>query len=172
MEGRPGGRPESRPRRVQQAGSGRWRADTQVRAAAGYEYVSSNGVIFLGAMPSAPSHSLFPCPHAPPSPADRPALLHRNISRGPGESTKNPSADHSTAACSIWTLPTDSVRLSATEPGFRFDPTDEELVVHYLKKKAAIIAFTSSIRGSYLCACLEATFGEQEWYSSPRDHKY
>ncbi|GJN11340.1 hypothetical protein PR202_ga29523 [Eleusine coracana subsp. coracana] len=64
-------------------------------------------------------------------------------------------------------------------PGFRFHPTDEELVVHYLKKKAASMPLpspssprstsTSSTPGS----SLKANFGEHEWYFfSPRDRKY
>ncbi|KAF2303394.1 hypothetical protein GH714_017808 [Hevea brasiliensis] len=57
-------------------------------------------------------------------------------------------------------------------PGFRFHPTDEELVVHYLKKKALQLLFPlpSSLR---LISTSKATFGEQEWYFfSPRDRKY
>nr|GLL47064.1 NAC transcription factor 56-like [Ipomoea trifida] len=51
-------------------------------------------------------------------------------------------------------------------PGFRFHPTDEELVVHYLKKKVASATLPVAI-------IAEATFGEQEWYFfSPRDRKY
>ncbi|CAA0808488.1 NAC transcription factor 25 [Striga hermonthica] len=51
-------------------------------------------------------------------------------------------------------------------PGFRFHPTDEELVVHYLKKKAAAAPLPVAI-------IAEAIFGEQEWYFfSPRDRKY
>ncbi|KAE8700506.1 NAC transcription factor NAM-A1 [Hibiscus syriacus] len=51
---------------------------------------------------------------------------------------------------------------SQLPPGFRFHPTDEELVLHYLKKKGCLY---SSAR--------KATFGDQEWYFfSPRDRKY
>ncbi|XP_010533896.1 PREDICTED: NAC transcription factor 25 isoform X2 [Tarenaya hassleriana] len=65
-------------------------------------------------------------------------------------------------------------------PGFRFHPTDEELVVHYLKKKVASIPLPVSIIAEvdlykfdpWELPC-KATFGEQEWYFfSPRDRKY
>ncbi|XP_058081987.1 NAC transcription factor 56-like [Magnolia sinica] len=65
-------------------------------------------------------------------------------------------------------------------PGFRFHPTDEELVVHYLKKKAAsaplpvtIIAEVDLYKFDPWELPDKATFGEQEWYFfSPRDRKY
>ncbi|KAJ8761580.1 hypothetical protein K2173_004356 [Erythroxylum novogranatense] len=65
-------------------------------------------------------------------------------------------------------------------PGFRFHPTDEELVVHYLKKKAAsaplpvtIIAEVDLYKYDPWELPNKATFGEQEWYFfSPRDRKY
>ncbi|KAL6199209.1 hypothetical protein ACLB2K_028995 [Fragaria x ananassa] len=65
-------------------------------------------------------------------------------------------------------------------PGFRFHPTDEELVVHYLKKKAssaplpvAIIAEVDLYKFDPWQLPEKATFGEQEWYFfSPRDRKY
>ncbi|KAJ8764658.1 hypothetical protein K2173_007745 [Erythroxylum novogranatense] len=65
-------------------------------------------------------------------------------------------------------------------PGFRFHPTDEELVVHYLKKKAtsaalpvAIIADVDLYKFDPWELPAKATFGEQEWYFfSPRDRKY
>ncbi|WCJ26985.1 NAC domain containing protein 25 [Euphorbia peplus] len=65
-------------------------------------------------------------------------------------------------------------------PGFRFHPTDEELVVHYLKKKAAsaplpvtIIAEVDLYKFDPWELPSKATFGEQEWYFfSPRDRKY
>ncbi|XP_027340575.1 NAC transcription factor 56-like [Abrus precatorius] len=65
-------------------------------------------------------------------------------------------------------------------PGFRFHPTDEELVVHYLKKKAAsaplpvaIIAEVDLYKFDPWELPAKATFGEQEWYFfSPRDRKY
>ncbi|CAI9754992.1 unnamed protein product [Fraxinus pennsylvanica] len=64
--------------------------------------------------------------------------------------------------------------------GFRFHPTDEELVVHYLKKKAAadplpvsIIAEVDLYKFDPWELPPKATFGEQEWYFfSPRDRKY
>lgn len=65
-------------------------------------------------------------------------------------------------------------------PGFRFHPTDEELVVHYLKKKAssaplpvAIIADVDLYKFDPWELPAKATFGEQEWYFfSPRERKY
>ncbi|KAG8637119.1 hypothetical protein MANES_15G084700v8 [Manihot esculenta] len=65
-------------------------------------------------------------------------------------------------------------------PGFRFHPTDEELVVHYLKKKAAsaplpvpIVAEVDLYKFDPWELPAKATFGEQEWYFfSPRDRKY
>ncbi|KAK8648465.1 hypothetical protein V6N13_129217 [Hibiscus sabdariffa] len=65
-------------------------------------------------------------------------------------------------------------------PGFRFHPTDEELVVHYLKKKVssaplpvAIIAEVDLYKFDPWELPAKATFGEQEWYFfSPRDRKY
>ncbi|KAI4979785.1 hypothetical protein ZWY2020_016538 [Hordeum vulgare] len=65
-------------------------------------------------------------------------------------------------------------------PGFRFHPTDEELVVHYLKKKAAkaplpvtIIAEVDLYKFDPWELPEKATFGEHEWYFfSPRDRKY
>ncbi|KAG7625353.1 NAC transcription factor 56 [Arabidopsis thaliana] len=65
-------------------------------------------------------------------------------------------------------------------PGFRFHPTDEELVVHYLKRKAAsaplpvaIIAEVDLYKFDPWELPAKASFGEQEWYFfSPRDRKY
>ncbi|KAI4388307.1 hypothetical protein MLD38_000649 [Melastoma candidum] len=65
-------------------------------------------------------------------------------------------------------------------PGFRFHPTDEELVVHYLKKKASasplpvsIIAEVDIYKFDPWELPAKATYGEQEWYFfSPRDRKY
>ncbi|CAL0333769.1 unnamed protein product [Lupinus luteus] len=65
-------------------------------------------------------------------------------------------------------------------PGFRFHPTDEELVVHYLKKKvssdplpASIIADVDLYKFDPWELPAKASFGEQEWYFfSPRDRKY
>ncbi|KAF3778254.1 NAC transcription factor 56 [Nymphaea thermarum] len=65
-------------------------------------------------------------------------------------------------------------------PGFRFHPTDEELVVHYLKRKASsaplpvtIIAEVDLYKFDPWELPGKATFGEQEWYFfSPRDRKY
>ncbi|XP_021740524.1 NAC transcription factor 25-like [Chenopodium quinoa] len=65
-------------------------------------------------------------------------------------------------------------------PGFRFHPTDEELIVHYLKRKAsssplpvAIIAEVDLYKFDPWELPSKAIFGEQEWYFfSPRDRKY
>jgi len=65
-------------------------------------------------------------------------------------------------------------------PGFRFHPTDEELVVHYLKKKTvsaplpvAIIAEIDLYKFDPWELPAKATFGELEWYFfTPRDRKY
>ncbi|KAF7822752.1 NAC transcription factor 56-like [Senna tora] len=65
-------------------------------------------------------------------------------------------------------------------PGFRFHPTDEELVVHYLKKKVssaplpvAIMAEVDLYKFDPWELPAKAAFGEQEWYFfSPRDRKY
>ncbi|MQL80117.1 hypothetical protein Taro_012566 [Colocasia esculenta] len=65
-------------------------------------------------------------------------------------------------------------------PGFRFHPTDEELVVHYLRKKAAsaplpvaIIADVDLYKFDPWELPGKASFGAEEWYFfSPRDRKY
>ncbi|KAJ8646620.1 hypothetical protein MRB53_008368 [Persea americana] len=65
-------------------------------------------------------------------------------------------------------------------PGFRFHPTDEELILHYLRKKAAstpcpvsIIAEVDIYKFNPWDLPAKAAFGEKEWYFfSPRDRKY
>lgn len=65
-------------------------------------------------------------------------------------------------------------------PGFRFYPSDEELVVHYLCRKAAAQPFAVAIIGEVDLYKFDpwdlpekALFGEKEWYFfSPRDRKY
>nr|AHC54052.1 transcriptional factor NAC11 [Ammopiptanthus mongolicus] len=65
-------------------------------------------------------------------------------------------------------------------PGFRFHPTDEELIHHYLMKKVASIPLPVSIIAEVDIYKLDpwelpakAAFGEKEWYFfSPRDRKY
>ncbi|KAL1195286.1 NAC domain-containing protein 18 [Cardamine amara subsp. amara] len=65
-------------------------------------------------------------------------------------------------------------------PGFRFHPTDEELVVHYLKRKTdsvplpvAIITDVDLYKFDPWELPAKSSFGEQEWYFfSPRDRKY
>ncbi|XP_010268760.1 PREDICTED: NAC domain-containing protein 72-like [Nelumbo nucifera] len=68
----------------------------------------------------------------------------------------------------------------ALPPGFRFYPTDEELLVHYLCRKVAGHHFSLDIIGEIDLYKFDpwflpskATFGEKEWYFfSPRDRKY
>ncbi|OAY64137.1 NAC domain-containing protein 68 [Ananas comosus] len=65
-------------------------------------------------------------------------------------------------------------------PGFRFHPTDEELVVHYLCRKAAyerlpvpIIAEVDLYKYDPWELPEKALFGQREWYFfTPRDRKY
>ncbi|KAF5725697.1 putative transcription factor [Tripterygium wilfordii] len=65
-------------------------------------------------------------------------------------------------------------------PGFRFHPTDEELILHYLRKKIASTTFPVSIIADVDIYKFDpwdlpamAAFGEKEWYFfSPRDRKY
>ncbi|KAF6154513.1 hypothetical protein GIB67_028405 [Kingdonia uniflora] len=67
-------------------------------------------------------------------------------------------------------------------PGFRFHPTDEELIVHYLRNKTSSVPLpvTNSIIAEIDLYKFDpwelpdkAAFGEQEWYFfSPRDRKY
>nr|AGO14650.1 NAC transcription factor [Glycine max] len=65
-------------------------------------------------------------------------------------------------------------------PGFRFHPTDEELVLHYLCRKCAsqpiavpIIAEIDLYKYDPWDLPGLATYGEKEWYFfSPRDRKY
>ncbi|KAG6526648.1 NAC domain-containing protein 67-like [Zingiber officinale] len=65
-------------------------------------------------------------------------------------------------------------------PGFRFHPTDEELVVHYLCRKTAsqrlpvpIIAEVDLYKFDPWELPEKALFGQREWYFfTPRDRKY
>lgn len=65
-------------------------------------------------------------------------------------------------------------------PGFRFHPTDEELITHYLSPKVADTGFTSlAVVDVDLNKCepwdlpAKASMGEKEWYFfSMRDRKY
>ncbi|XP_054800065.1 NAC domain-containing protein 1-like [Prosopis cineraria] len=65
-------------------------------------------------------------------------------------------------------------------PGFRFHPTDEELVLHYLSKKVASLPLPVSIIAEVDIYKFDpwdlpekAAFGDKEWYFfSPRDRKY
>ncbi|PSS14401.1 NAC transcription factor [Actinidia chinensis var. chinensis] len=65
-------------------------------------------------------------------------------------------------------------------PGFRFHPSDEELIIHYLLNKvnwrllpASIIAEIELYNYNPWELPKKALFGEHEWYFfSPRDRKY
>ncbi|KAG5114690.1 hypothetical protein JHK82_037959 [Glycine max] len=65
-------------------------------------------------------------------------------------------------------------------PGFRFHPSDEELIVHYLQNKissrplpASIIAEINLYKYNPWELPNKSLFGEEEWYFfSPRDRKY
>ncbi|XP_030508554.2 NAC domain-containing protein 2 [Cannabis sativa] len=65
-------------------------------------------------------------------------------------------------------------------PGFRFHPTDEELILHYLRKRinstplpVSIIAEVDIYKFDPWQLPEKALFGEKEWYFfSPRDRKY
>ncbi|KAK8520135.1 hypothetical protein V6N13_031400 [Hibiscus sabdariffa] len=69
---------------------------------------------------------------------------------------------------------------SSLPPGFRFHPTDEELILHYLMKKLSSSPFPVSIIADVDIYKFDpwdlpdkAVFGEKEWYFfSPRDRKY
>ncbi|KAE8681071.1 NAC domain-containing protein 55 [Hibiscus syriacus] len=75
---------------------------------------------------------------------------------------------------------TDPLGQLSLPPGFRFYPTDEELLVQYLCRKVAGHHFSLQIIGEIdLCKFdpwvlpSKALFGEKEWYFfSPRDRKY
>ncbi|RLN40854.1 NAC domain-containing protein 72-like [Panicum miliaceum] len=65
-------------------------------------------------------------------------------------------------------------------PGFRFHPTDEELILHYLSNRAAnagcpvdIIADVDIYKFDPWDLPSRAAYGDKEWYFfSPRDRKY
>ncbi|XVE59805.1 hypothetical protein DITRI_Ditri05aG0076400 [Diplodiscus trichospermus] len=65
-------------------------------------------------------------------------------------------------------------------PGFRFHPSDEELIIHYLRNKvtsrprpASVIAEVDLYQYNPWELPKKALFGEDEWYFfSPRDRKY
>ncbi|KAF7804471.1 NAC transcription factor 29-like [Senna tora] len=65
-------------------------------------------------------------------------------------------------------------------PGFRFHPSDEELIVHYLRKKvtscplpASVIAEIDLYKYNPWELPSKALFGEEEWFFfTPRDRKY
>ncbi|XP_039013432.1 NAC domain-containing protein 2-like [Hibiscus syriacus] len=74
--------------------------------------------------------------------------------------------------------PGNSSEIILLPPGFRFHPSDEELIVHYLKNKVTSRPLPASIIAEidlykYNPWELPALFGEDEWYFfSPRDRKY
>ncbi|KAM0947983.1 putative transcription factor NAM family [Dioscorea sansibarensis] len=66
-------------------------------------------------------------------------------------------------------------------PGFRFHPTDEELILHYLRRRAGaaesspvpLIADVDIYKFNPWDLPSKAKFGEREWYFfTPRDRKY
>ncbi|XP_054812708.1 NAC domain-containing protein 72-like [Prosopis cineraria] len=75
---------------------------------------------------------------------------------------------------------TDPLAQLSLPPGFRFYPTDEELLVQYLCRKVAGHHFSPQIIGDIDLYKFDpwvlpskAIFGEKEWYFfSPRDRKY
>ncbi|XP_075478304.1 NAC domain-containing protein JA2L-like [Primulina tabacum] len=75
---------------------------------------------------------------------------------------------------------TDPLSQLTLPPGFRFYPTDEELLVQYLCRKVAGHQFSLQIIGDIDLYKFDpwdlpskAVFGEKEWYFfSPRDRKY
>ncbi|XP_030550956.1 NAC domain-containing protein 72 isoform X2 [Rhodamnia argentea] len=75
---------------------------------------------------------------------------------------------------------TDPLAQLSLPPGFRFYPTDEELLVQYLCRKVAGHQFNLQIIGEIDLYKFDpwdlpskAIFGEKEWYFfSPRDRKY
>ncbi|KAK9268807.1 hypothetical protein L1049_000571 [Liquidambar formosana] len=75
---------------------------------------------------------------------------------------------------------TDALSQLSLPPGFRFYPTDEELLVQYLCRKVAGHHFSLQIIGEIDLYKFDpwvlpskAIFGEKEWYFfSPRDRKY
>ncbi|XP_030469227.1 NAC domain-containing protein 72 [Syzygium oleosum] len=77
-------------------------------------------------------------------------------------------------------LATDPLSQLSLPPGFRFYPTDEELLVQYLCRKVAGHHFDLEIIGEIDLYKFDpwvlpskAIFGEKEWYFfSPRDRKY
>ncbi|XP_062182942.1 NAC transcription factor 29-like [Phragmites australis] len=91
-----------------------------------------------------------------------------------------PSTCTSRLTISITMTISSSSRMPALPAGFRFHPTDEELIVHYLMNQAASIPCSVPIIAEvniYQCnpwdLPAKAMFGENEWYFfSPRDRKY
>ncbi|TVU47214.1 hypothetical protein EJB05_06806 [Eragrostis curvula] len=69
---------------------------------------------------------------------------------------------------------------SMLPPGFRFHPTDEELILHYLSKRAGsspcpvdIIADVDIYKFNPWDLPSKAAYGDKEWYFfTPRDRKY
>ncbi|XVF55451.1 hypothetical protein PTKIN_Ptkin06aG0036900 [Pterospermum kingtungense] len=84
------------------------------------------------------------------------------------------------AASSMEKTPISSSSQIQLPPGFRFHPSDEELIVHYLKNRvnsnplpASIIAEIDLYKYNPWELPDKALFGEDEWYFfSPRERKY
>ncbi|KAL2482763.1 NAC domain containing protein 87 [Forsythia ovata] len=64
-------------------------------------------------------------------------------------------------------------------PGFRFHPTDEEIIIHYLVKKVLDRRFSSrAIEEADLNKCepwdltKKEKMGEKEWFFCKKDRKY
>ncbi|WVZ71880.1 hypothetical protein U9M48_020412 [Paspalum notatum var. saurae] len=88
------------------------------------------------------------------------------------------ASSSSMAGCGGGGMPTSPC--TALPPGFRFHPTDEELILHYLRKRAAaapcpapVVAEVDIYKFDPWDLPAKAVFGEAEWYFfSPRDRKY
>ncbi|KAG6523614.1 hypothetical protein ZIOFF_013479 [Zingiber officinale] len=99
---------------------------------------------------------------------------------GVGNFKPTPPPSSLSAAIAMPPPPSNSVVLP---PGFRFHPTDEELVLHYLRARVASAAATPSPLSIIAEVDIykydpwelpaKATYGEREWYFfSPRERKY
>ncbi|OQU86552.1 hypothetical protein SORBI_3003G105800 [Sorghum bicolor] len=90
------------------------------------------------------------------------------------------AASSSSGGRRVGGVPPPSTPCTALPPGFRFHPTDEELILHYLRKRAAaapcpapVIAEVDIYKFDPWDLPAKAVFGEAEWYFfSPRDRKY
>lgn len=97
-----------------------------------------------------------------------PSFLHHQGTSKPPSSIPKMEREQQTS---------DNIQLPA---GFRFHPSDEELIVHYLKNKvtssplpATIITELDLYKYNPWELPAKASFGEEEWYFfTPRDRKY